>query len=72
MRRHQWGPECVNDIETIFFSCFRFASPLVGGQPPNPRDFFGMTRVFKDLFCCSFLLSGETEASSAGTQLVEG
>ncbi|MBU6175108.1 MAG: hypothetical protein KGQ60_14965, partial [Planctomycetes bacterium] len=45
---------------------------LRGPAPGTPGIFFGMTRVFKVHSGCRLLLSGETEASSAGTQLVEG
>ena len=43
-----------------------------GPAPDTPGICFGMTRVFKVLLVGRLLLSGETEANSAGTQLVEG
>ncbi len=32
--------ECVNDIETTFGYLLAGRPSVLGGQPPNPRDFF--------------------------------
>ncbi len=59
-------------LRHIFFKDLNSGLILRGPAPGTPGIFFGMTRVFKVLLGGRLLLSGETEASSAGTQLVEG
>ena len=45
---------------------------MVRGQPLKPRDFFGITRVFKVFGSRIVEVSGETDVGSAETQLIEG
>ena len=49
---------------------------VVRGQPPNPRGFLGMTRVFDICFGMEFelclLLLSETDSGSGEVQLLEG
>ncbi len=66
------GIETRRKVSTIVRQLFWFCCIRSGAGPRTPGIFLGMTRVFKEVFCCTVSLSGETEAGPAGTQPVEG
>ena len=68
--------ERVNKFATTYFQISvqweLCQGSCVRGQPPNPRDFSGMPRVFKEFVGGRLAPFGETEAGAAGTQPAKG